>query len=174
MILYFSATGNGKYIAEQIAAATDEKCISIIDCIRGDKYSFIAREYSQEKNTELNYISDGVLTLDQIVDVLRSTTFVNQKEGVYQEYSRTEISYILELMERFQISYKINFELHTDYKEFIPSLCQAEEPEDIKEYMSDIDLQFEIGYDYLPSNILHRLMISRFEELNAGGKWWFI
>ncbi len=40
MILYFSATGNGKYIAEQIAAATDEKCISIIDCIRGDKYSF--------------------------------------------------------------------------------------------------------------------------------------
>ena len=40
MILYFSATGNGKYIAEQIAAATDEKCISIIDCIRGDKYFF--------------------------------------------------------------------------------------------------------------------------------------
>lgn len=128
---------------------------------------------SQEKNKESNYISDGVLTLAQIVDVLRSTTFVNQKEGVYQEYSRTEISYILELMERFQISYKINFELQTDRKEFIPSLCQAEEPENIKEYMSDIDLQFEIRYDYLPSNILHRLMISRFEELNAGGKWWY-
>ena len=40
MILYFSATGNGKYIAEQIAAATDEKCISITECIRVDKYSF--------------------------------------------------------------------------------------------------------------------------------------
>lgn len=40
MILYFSATGNGKYIAEQIAAATDEKYISITECIRGDKYSF--------------------------------------------------------------------------------------------------------------------------------------
>jgi len=40
VILYFSVTGNGKYTAEQIAEATDEKCISIIDCIRGDKYSF--------------------------------------------------------------------------------------------------------------------------------------
>ena len=30
MILYFSATGNGKYIAEQIAEKTDEKCMSIV------------------------------------------------------------------------------------------------------------------------------------------------
>ena len=30
MILYFSATGNGKYIAEQIAEKTDEKCMSSV------------------------------------------------------------------------------------------------------------------------------------------------
>lgn len=40
MILYFSATGNGKYIAEQIAAETDDKAISIVDCIREGKYLF--------------------------------------------------------------------------------------------------------------------------------------
>lgn len=40
MILYFSATGNGKYIAEQIADATNETCLSIVDCIREDKYCF--------------------------------------------------------------------------------------------------------------------------------------
>lgn len=40
MILYFSATGNGKYISEQIADATTEKCMSIVDCIREDKYYF--------------------------------------------------------------------------------------------------------------------------------------
>ena len=45
MILYFSATGNGKYIAEQIAEKTDEKCMSIVDCICEDKYCF-----SNEKN----------------------------------------------------------------------------------------------------------------------------
>lgn len=33
MILYFSATGNGKYISEQIAEKTDETCLSIVDCI---------------------------------------------------------------------------------------------------------------------------------------------
>lgn len=40
MILYFSATGNGKYIAEQIATKTDDKAISIVDCIREGKYLF--------------------------------------------------------------------------------------------------------------------------------------
>lgn len=40
MILYFSATGNGKYIAEQIAAETDDKAISIVDCISEGKYLF--------------------------------------------------------------------------------------------------------------------------------------
>ena len=40
MILYFSATGNGKYIAEQIANVTNEKCMSIVDCIREVKYCF--------------------------------------------------------------------------------------------------------------------------------------
>ena len=40
MILYFSATGNGKYIVEQIATETDDKAISIVDCIREGKCLF--------------------------------------------------------------------------------------------------------------------------------------
>ena len=44
MILYFSATGNGKYISEQIAERTNETCMSIVDCIREDKYSFYDEE----------------------------------------------------------------------------------------------------------------------------------
>ena len=44
MILYFSATGNGKYISEQIAGRTNETCMSIVDCIREDKYSFYDEE----------------------------------------------------------------------------------------------------------------------------------
>ena len=40
MILYFSATGNGKYIAEQIAEKNDERCMSIVDCIHENKYYF--------------------------------------------------------------------------------------------------------------------------------------
>lgn len=126
---------------------------------------------SQESNIPSNQAFDGILTLAQIVNVLRKTKFVNKKGGIQQEYSRTEIKYILELMEHFQISYEVSVE--PERKEFIPSLCQSKEPEDIKQYMSGANLHFEIRYDYLPSNILHRFMISRFKELDAGRKWWY-
>lgn len=45
MILYFSATGNGKYISEQIAEKTNETYMSIVDCIREDKYVFLMKQY---------------------------------------------------------------------------------------------------------------------------------
>lgn len=38
MILYFSATGNSKYVAERIAKVTNEECVSILDVIKDDKY----------------------------------------------------------------------------------------------------------------------------------------
>ena len=34
MILYFSATGNSKYVAKRIAQACLEESLSIVDCIR--------------------------------------------------------------------------------------------------------------------------------------------
>lgn len=40
MIFCFSATGNSKYVADHIAAATGDKTISITDCCKGDSFSF--------------------------------------------------------------------------------------------------------------------------------------
>lgn len=40
MIFYFSATGNSKYVADRIAAATGDKTASITDCCKGDGFSF--------------------------------------------------------------------------------------------------------------------------------------
>ena len=40
MILYFSATGNCKYVATRLAESTGEETISIVDCIKDGKYSF--------------------------------------------------------------------------------------------------------------------------------------
>ena len=40
MILYFSATGNGKYIAERIANEFDDQYKSIVDCIEEHEYYF--------------------------------------------------------------------------------------------------------------------------------------
>ena len=46
MIFYFSATGNSKYVAERIAAATDDHVIFLRDVIRSRCYQF---DVSQEK-----------------------------------------------------------------------------------------------------------------------------
>ena len=40
MIFYFSATGNSKYVADRIAAATGDKTVSIADCCKSDSFSF--------------------------------------------------------------------------------------------------------------------------------------
>ncbi len=40
MIFYFSATGNSKYVARRIAAATGDKAISIADCRKSRGFSF--------------------------------------------------------------------------------------------------------------------------------------
>lgn len=40
MILYFSATGNCKYVAARLASALEQKAVSIIDCIQRGDYSF--------------------------------------------------------------------------------------------------------------------------------------
>lgn len=44
MILYFSATGNSKYIAEKIANSLNEKIINIENCIKDSHYDFDLKE----------------------------------------------------------------------------------------------------------------------------------
>ena len=40
MILYFSATGNCKYVASRLSKSTAQDMLSIVDCIREERYSF--------------------------------------------------------------------------------------------------------------------------------------
>ena len=44
MILYFSATGTSKYVAEQIAKATGEKIVPLKELVRQEKYSLTVPE----------------------------------------------------------------------------------------------------------------------------------
>lgn len=40
MILYFSATGNCKYVAARLMQAEKQEMLSIVDCVRNGKYAF--------------------------------------------------------------------------------------------------------------------------------------
>ena len=44
MIFYFSATGNSKYVADRVAAATGDQCISITECGKTQQFSFSSAE----------------------------------------------------------------------------------------------------------------------------------
>ena len=44
MILYFSATGTSKYVAEQIAKATSDKIVPLKELVRQETYSIAVPE----------------------------------------------------------------------------------------------------------------------------------
>jgi len=44
MLLYFSATGNSKYVASRIAEETNEGIVSIVECCNSNKFVFSLQE----------------------------------------------------------------------------------------------------------------------------------
>ena len=78
-----------------------------------------------------------------------------------------DIEYVLGVMQKFDLSF-------TDGKknEFIPMLCQQESTVDIAELERDDQiLEFNMEFEYLPENLLHRLMVERREELDMNNAW---
>ena len=43
MIFYFSATGNSKYVAKQLAINTSDALISITEAVHADKYTYATK-----------------------------------------------------------------------------------------------------------------------------------
>lgn len=81
-------------------------------------------------------------------------------------YTRDEIPFILAVMRRFEISYGINGEY-----EFIPALCDKNENPAAYDFYSDTSLEYHMEYSYLPDNVLHKLMIRMYNELNREIIW---
>ena len=46
MILYFSATGNSKYVATRLVQSEEQEMLSIVDCIRNGQYVFVKQSES--------------------------------------------------------------------------------------------------------------------------------
>ena len=83
------------------------------------------------------------------------------------KYDSGDIRYVLGVMRKFQLSMETK-----DGREFIPMLCQQESTVDISELEQDAHtLEFSMAFDYLPENLLHRLMVERHEELDIANAW---
>ena len=78
-----------------------------------------------------------------------------------------EVEYVLCIMRKFQLSLDC-----ADGTEFIPMLCRQDAAVDIHEYEQDAGLlEFRMDFDYLPDNLLHRLMVERYGELDKASAW---
>ena len=108
----------------------------------------------------------GIMYFTDICDII-----INNKCGLYKNmnYTKKEIPYILEVMRKFKISHKI-----TDTIEFIPSVCTSSEPNDSVTYEKEnVDLlKYEIEYDYLPNDIIHRFIIENYTYIEDKDSVW--
>ena len=83
------------------------------------------------------------------------------------KYNNSDIQYVLGIMRKFNLSFTDGHE-----NEFIPMLCQQNSTVDVQYYRKDADtLEFKMEFDYLPNNLLHRLMVDRHTELDMDNVW---
>ncbi len=82
------------------------------------------------------------------------------------EYSNTELRYILEVMRKFRLSYKVG-----NSREFVPALCPNLTPDDLHPTDFTSRVRCEIRYDYLPDTVVHRLMVDCYKKLNYDKCW---
>ena len=82
-------------------------------------------------------------------------------------YTAGDVQYVLGIMRKFNLSFP-----HGVDHEFIPMLCQQNSMVDLKDYHWDEKvLEFNMEFDYLPNNLLHRLMVDRHDELDMDNVW---
>lgn len=82
-------------------------------------------------------------------------------------YDINETKFVISVIRQFQLSYQLE-----DGLEFMPMLCQRNSPPIAMEYASDPrTMEFRMIYDYLPNNVIHRLMVDRRAELDTENVW---
>ena len=81
-------------------------------------------------------------------------------------YKPEEIQYIINVLLNFELIYRLD----NDHF-FIPMLCDENEPEIVDSFDSDKAFHVCFKYEYLPENVLHRLMVRHGYELNTNIVW---
>ena len=82
-------------------------------------------------------------------------------------YSHQDTTYVLDVVRKFHLSYQVDRDT-----EFFPMLCSENSSSVVQEYAEQQDtLEFHMEFEFLPNNVLHRLMVERWRELDLGNVW---
>ena len=110
--------------------------------------------------------SPGILTKTAIEKILE-----NAEGGVItyiKKYKDFECSYIMRVMEKFELAYDVT---RDGKKYFIPALLTKKEPDNKRPEQYRQLVKYILEYDFLPSNILHKLMVRFYNELELNRCW---
>ncbi len=97
---------------------------------------------------------NGIIPNDTIKDRLRKGSEYLEKSLMPEADYEGKTDYILEVMRKFMLSYKIS-----DAHEFIPALCDNIKPEGLHLTKWNKHLTYKYKYQFLPNNVVHQMMI---------------
>lgn len=82
-------------------------------------------------------------------------------------YMGYDVNYVLDVFHAFRLSFQTD-----EHHEFFPMLADVNARPVAKEYAEDATcLEFNMEFDYLPNNLLHRLMVERQAEMDMDNVW---
>ena len=115
-------------------------------------------------------VENGMISLEEIDRLLNPAP--ENKDKIHRvmsdtTYTWTETNYVLDVVRKFRLSYSVNRDM-----EFFPMLCKENSKPVAQEYANALDtLEFQMKFEYLPNNVLHRLMVERWSELDTENVW---
>ena len=110
-------------------------------------------------------VKNGLIDLSEMFRLLNSDETRKTFPDIPYEWG--DMNYILDVVRKFSLSYQVD-----GNTEFFPMLCSADSSPKAKEYAEAGDaLEFHMEFQHLPGNILHRLMVERYGELDTDNVW---
>ena len=113
---------------------------------------------------------NGVITQNDLFDLLEkdSVNGVTIKRVIPDlRYKGYEINYILGVIRMFGLSYSMK-----GGSEFFPMLCDGDEKISVKDAVPEDALHFVFRYQYLPTNVVHRLIVEMQRDLDYRYVWY--
>ena len=114
-------------------------------------------------------VQNGMISQEDIDTLLRNDGRQKKVKRVKKDlrYSYQDTTYVLDVVRKFHLSYQVDRDT-----EFFPMLCSEISSSVAKEYADLEDtLEFHMEFDYLPNNVLHRLMVEHWQELDLENVW---
>ena len=112
-------------------------------------------------------VENGLISHDAIYDLLSSKSPEVRRAIPDMVYKKDEVDYVLDVIRKFRLSFQVGSDT-----EFIPTLCRADSlPIATKYELDPTTLEFRMEYEYLPNNVLHRLMVDLRRDLDTSQVW---